>query len=125
MVSVGCFNAAATMFRLCLDVATLPLLPVPDDAAKPQPNPKQRRDLGLRLPWLLDNGLLPESLRDLSSCIKDDGNDAAHRGGLSREDAEDLLDFTIALLDRLISEPARLKDAEVRRANRRVKTDKT
>ncbi len=62
-LSIACYNAAATMFRLCLDFATRPLLPDPDDSGKPQPNAKQRRDLGLRLPWLFDNGLLPIELK--------------------------------------------------------------
>jgi hypothetical protein len=55
-------------------------------------NSKQRRDLGLRLPWLFDNGLLPADLRELAHCIKEEGNDGAHAGTLAKEDAEDLLD---------------------------------
>ena len=62
-LSIACYNAAATMFRLCLDIATRPFLPDPDVADKPRPNAKQRRDLGLRLPWLFDNGLLPIELK--------------------------------------------------------------
>jgi hypothetical protein len=52
---IGCYNAAATMFRLCADLTTRPLLPDEGDSAKPQPNGKQRRDLGLRLAWMFDN----------------------------------------------------------------------
>ena len=62
--------------------------------------PEQRRDLGLRLPWLFGKGLLPEALKELSTCIKEDGNDGAHAGTLQKTDAEDLLDFTTALLQR-------------------------
>jgi hypothetical protein len=51
---------------------------------------------------------LPEALRDLSSCVKEDGNDGAHAGTLTKEDAEDLLDFTTALLERLYTEPKQL-----------------
>lgn len=40
-----------------------------------------------------NNGLLPDALRDLSSCIKEDGNDGALAGTLKQPDAEDLLDF--------------------------------
>lgn len=122
-LAVGCFNAAGTMFRLCVDLATLGLLPpVPAPGEEPSPggpNHKQRRDLGPRLEWLFTNGLLPQGLHTLASCIQQDGNDSAHRGTLTRDDAEDLLDFTAALLKRLYTEPQRLKLAEGRRAARR------
>ena len=119
-LATGCNNAAATMFRLCVDLVTKPLLPDPEDAAKPQPNSRSRRDLGLRLAWLLDNDLLPSSLRELARCVREDANDGAHVGNLTRDDAEDLLDFTRALLERLITEPKRLELAETRRAARRA-----
>ena len=83
-LAVGCYNAAGTMFRLCVDLATRPLLPAGE---VPGLNAKTRRDLGLRLPWLFDNGLLPEAVRELSTCIKDDGNDGAHAGTLTRAEA--------------------------------------
>lgn len=115
-LSVNCFNAAGTMFRLAIDMATNGLLPKEDI---PGLSTKIRRDLGLRLPWLFDNGKLPSGLKDLSTCIKDDGNDGAHRGSLQKEDAEDLLDFTFELLERLFTEPERLKIASDRREARR------
>jgi len=114
--AVQCFNAAGTMFRLCVDLATSSLLPEGDE---PGPNAKVRRDLGLRLPWMFDHGLLPEALRELSSCIREDGNDGAHRGTLTKQDAEDLLDFTVSLLERLYTEPERLRLAKERREQRR------
>ncbi|MFH7566576.1 DUF4145 domain-containing protein [Oceanimonas smirnovii] len=114
-MSIGCYNAATTMFRLCLDLATKSLLP--DDAEGL--NNRIRRNLGFRLPWLFDNQILPEGLRELSSCIKDDGNDGAHEGILSKEDAADVLDFTFILLERLYTEPQRLEIARQRRAARR------
>lgn len=117
-VAADCFNAAATMFRLALDLVTRPLLPA--EGEPNGPNPKQRRDLGLRLPWLFDHGKLPPDLRDLSHCVREDGNDGAHAGTLSAADAEDLYDFTFALLDRLITEPRRLQLAIERRAARRA-----
>jgi hypothetical protein len=116
-MAVNCFNAGATMFRLCIDHATNELLP-PDNTNGL--NRQIRRSLGLRLPWLFDNGLLPESLRDLSACIKEDGNDGAHEGTLSKQDAEDILDFTFVLLERLYTEPERLKLAQIRRDARRT-----
>ncbi len=118
--AVGCYNAAGTMFRLCVDLATRSMLPAPEEEA-PGLNATIRRNLGLRLPWLFDNGRLPLDLKALSSCIKDDGNDGAHAGTLKREDAEDLLDFTTALLERIYTEPQRLRSAEERRAARRDK----
>jgi len=115
--SIGCYNAAATMFRLCVDLSTREMLP---DEAEGL-NSAVRRNLGLRLPWLFDNSILPEALRDLSSCIKDDGNDGAHQGTLSKEDAADILDFTFVLLERLYTEPVRIQKANERRVARRDK----
>lgn len=117
-LAVDCYNAAGTMFRLCVDLATRSMLPKEDAEGL---NAKVRRDLGLRLPWLFTNRLLPEALKELSSCIKEDGNDGAHAGTLKRPDAEDLLDFTTALLDRIYTEPERLRLAQERRESRRSK----
>ena len=117
-VAINCYNAAAAMFRLALDLASNPLLP--EDTSKPPP--KVRRDLGLRLAWLFDEGTLPGDLMDLSICVREDGNDGVHRGNVSKSDAEDLQDFSFALLDRLYSEPARLRAAKERRAARRLQT---
>lgn len=116
-LAVECHNASATMFRLCVDLVTRARVPAED---RPGLNAKTRRDLGLRLPWLFENNYLPAELRELSTCIKEDGNDGAHRGTLVKEDAEDLLDFTVALLERLYTEPERLRLAGERRAARRA-----
>ncbi|MDO9025298.1 DUF4145 domain-containing protein [Zwartia sp.] len=115
-LAVGCFNAAGTMFRLCVDMATKGMLPANDFSGL---NSKIRRDLGLRLPWLFQEGLLNESLRELSTCIKDDGNDGAHAGTLTSDDANELLDFTSILLERIYTEPERLRQASQRRIERR------
>jgi hypothetical protein len=114
--AIGCFNAAGTMYRLCIDLATKTKLPEEDTNGL---NSKIRRNLGLRLPWLFDQGLLPEALRELSTAIKDHGNDGAHAGTLKEADAADLLDFTVALLTRLYTEPERLRLAKERREARR------
>jgi len=116
-LAVGCYNAAGTMFRLCVDLATRSLLPEGEIEGL---NARVRRDLGLRFPWLFANDLLPAALHALSSCIKDDGNDGAHAGTLGKEDAEDMLDFTTALLERIYTEPENLRLAQVRRATRRA-----
>jgi len=118
-LAVGCYNAAGTMFRLCVDLATRAMLPTEESEGL---NAKVRRDLGLRLPWLFANGRIPDVLKELSSCIKEDGNDGAHAGTLKQPDAEDLLDFTTALLERIYTEPERLKLAQERRDSRRGKT---
>jgi hypothetical protein len=115
-LSVDCFNAAGTMFRLCVDFSTSALLPEQDVDGLTK---NIRRSLGLRLHWLFEHERIPEVLRDLSHCIKEDGNDGAHEGTLSKPDAEDLLDFTTALLERLYTEPRRLEIAKERRATRR------
>ena len=115
-MAVNCFNAGATMFRLCIDHSTKSLLPEQDTAGL---NRQIRRSLGHRLKWLLDNKLLPEALRELSTCIKEDGNDGAHEGTLNKQDADDILDFTCVLLERLYTEPERLRLAQQRREARR------
>jgi hypothetical protein len=116
-LAVGCYNAAGTMFRLCVDLATKSMLPAEETQGL---NHRTRRDLGLRLPWLFENGYIPEALRDLSSCIKEDGNDGAHAGNLTEDDASDLLDFSAALLERIYTEPERLRLAKERRDARRA-----
>ncbi|HVU86084.1 MAG TPA: DUF4145 domain-containing protein [Pirellulales bacterium] len=121
-VAVGCWNAASAMFRKCVDLATRELLPKErseGESDQPGLNRKVRRDLGSRLPWLFENKSLPEDLRELASCIHQDGNDAAHAEFLTEADARDLLDFTVALLERLYTEPAKLAAAAKRRAARR------
>lgn len=115
-IAVNCFNAAGTMFRLCIDHATRSLLPEADEDGL---NRQIRRSLGLRVEWLLNHHRLPEALRELSVCIKEDGNDGAHAGTLSKAEAEDLSDFTVVLLERLYTEPERLREAQERRQARR------
>lgn len=117
--AVGCYNAAAIMYRLCVDLVTTPFLPDPADANATQPNSRERRDLGLRLQWLFDNGSLPENLRELAKCIREDANEGAHRGTLTKDDSEDVQDFTIKLLERLVTEPKELELAQKRRDERR------
>lgn len=116
-MSVGCYNAAATMFRLCIDLATKSMLPESDVDGL---NNKVRRNLGFRLPWLFKHGHIPTALEELSLCIKEDGNDGAHEGTLEKVDAEDIMDFTRMLLERLYTEPAQLARANARREARRA-----
>ena len=115
-LSIGCNNAAGTMFRLCIDIATRSLLPDEDENGL---DVNTRRFLGRRLPWLLANGYLSKDLEELLACIKEDGNDGAHVGNLQKTDAEDLLDFTVELLERIYTRPQRIKLAKERRDSRR------
>jgi hypothetical protein len=115
--SGGCYNAAGAMFRLCLDMVTKALLP--EDDTPPQPNQRQRKVLFDRLAWLFEVGRLPKDLQGIADCVRDDGNDGAHDGSLTKEDSEDLLDFTVALLERVYTEPGRLAEAARRRDLRR------
>ncbi|HAV1809198.1 TPA: DUF4145 domain-containing protein [Enterobacter hormaechei subsp. steigerwaltii] len=116
-MAIGCYNAAGTMFRLCLDYATKGLIPDDDGG----PAAKIKRSLGLRMEWLFDNKLLPAALRDLAECVKDDGNDGAHEGILDKATAKDLEEFTYLFLERLYTEPQRLAEAKARREERRNK----
>lgn len=112
--AVGCWNAAAAMFRLSIDIATKAKLPAADG-----PNDWTRSHLSPRLEWLFENEILPSELKDLSSCIKDYGNDGAHDGNLTKEDAEDLKDFVLVLLERIYTEPEKIRIAQQRREERR------
>jgi hypothetical protein len=117
-ISIGCINAAATMFRLCLDLATKGLLP--DEGAFDGPDKNTRRNLAPRLRWLFDNKLLSADLRPLSAAVKDNGDDGAHSGILTADEASDLLEFARAFLERLYTEPAKLAAATQRVADRRA-----
>ncbi|ENV50180.1 hypothetical protein L292_2808 [Acinetobacter junii CIP 107470 = MTCC 11364] len=114
--SIGCFNAAGAMFRLCLDSVTKKII---EQNESLNPTSNDRKTIHNRLVWIFKNNVLPSSLEDLSRCIKDDGNDAAHDGTLTKEDAADLLDFTYILLERIYTEPARIEIANHRRTARR------
>ncbi|WP_448665131.1 DUF4145 domain-containing protein [Sphingomonas sp. CJ20] len=115
---MGAYNAAAAMFRLALDLATKSLLPDTPSAAG-GPNNAERKRLYDRLEYLFSASLIAPELRDLADCVREDGNDGAHDGTLNKEDAEDLIDFTEQLLERVYTEPARLRLAKARREGRR------
>lgn len=114
--AIGCYNASGAMFRLCLDITTKNIISQ-NEHLKPTTNDK--KTIHSRLNWIFNNDILPKQLEDLSRCIKDDGNDAAHDGSLSKDDAADLLDFTFILLERIYTEPARIQNAHQRRVERR------
>ncbi|MFP3847796.1 DUF4145 domain-containing protein [Pseudomonas sp. W5-01] len=117
--SIRCYNAAATMFRLCLDLATRPMLPAQDVNGM---NNRIRRSLGLRLEWLFRNNVLPAALEELSHCVKNEGNDGAHEGTLEEQDAADLNDFAHLMLERIYTEPRRIAIAKERMDQRKNKS---
>lgn len=119
--AIGAWDAAGTMFRKALDVATRSITPTPDAIVEPRPpNWKTYKDLRLRLDWLFEHQLLSPALRDLSSCIHQDGNDAAHdAAGLGQEEAEDLGDFSERVLEVLYTLPGQIADNQRRREERR------
>jgi len=119
--AIGAWDAAGTMFRKTLDVATRSITPKPDSSAEPRPTSwKAYKDLRLRLDWLFENRLLDPSLKDLSSCIHEDGNDAAHDPtGIRKPEAEDLADFTENVLETIYTVPGQIAENRKRREERR------
>ena len=67
---------------------------------------------------MFKNGLLPDSLKELAECVKDDGNDGAHQGALDKTAALDLQDFSETLFERLYTEKEKLRLAKERREQR-------
>lgn len=114
--AISCYNASGAMFRLCLDITTKNII---SQYASLNPTTNDKKTIHSRLNWIFNNNILPKQLEELSRCIKDDGNDAAHDGSLSKDDAADLLDFTYILLERIYTEPARIQNAHQRRVERR------
>ncbi len=94
-------------------------LPVQTPFDPELPSKHERRNLKPRLDWLFAQRLLPEGLQELSDCVREDGNDGAHAGNLTKDDVSNLLDFTVLLPERLHTEPERLRIAGTRRAERR------
>jgi hypothetical protein len=119
--AIGTWDAAGTMFRKVLDVATRRITPKPDSDCEPRPsNWKIYKDLRLRLDWLFENNLLSSALKDLSSCIHEDGNDAAHDAeGIRQAEVEDLADFTESVLETLFTVPGQIAENRKRRDERR------
>ena len=60
-LSISCWNAAGTMFRQCLDIATKSL--IPEDGVENLKS-SQRNNLGPRIKWLIEEKRIPkESVR--------------------------------------------------------------
>jgi hypothetical protein len=112
--STQCWNASAAMYRSCIDLATKALLPT-----EGEPNRNIRHKLGLRLEWLFDNQKLPTTLKELSHCIQQDGNDGVHDVNLTKLEVEDVADFTVEILETIYTIPGKLQQAQLRRDKRR------
>lgn len=122
-LAVQAWDAAGTMFRKVLDASTRSITPSPDAETTPRtPNWKTYKDLRLRLTWLFENNLLHPALKASSSCIHEDGNDAAHAlEGIGKAEAEDLADFAEDVLQTIYTVPGQIAANEERRKQRRLK----
>lgn len=114
-LSIGCWNAAGSMFRKIVDEVSKAALPV-----EGEPDRHTRFNLKARLAWLFQHNLLPREVEGLADCIREDANDAVHNAPIGKAEADDLLDFTTELLERVYTLPGRLRVAEERRKARRA-----
>jgi hypothetical protein len=98
----GYWDASGAMSRKTLDVATKLLM---KDAEK------QVGNLGPRIDTLAARGKLTEDLRQWAHHVRLEGNDAAHdEDPFTKDEAEELLDFTELFLTYVFSLPGRMKD---------------
>ena len=103
------------MFRTTVDLATKEQL---QKLQAKQPPKVLEKNLSKRIDWLFRGEYITEGLKDLSNCIRKDGNDAAHEANLGKVDVEDLCDFTTLLLKQLYTTPKRIEEATYRHQNR-------
>jgi hypothetical protein len=104
------------MFRKILDQISKEKM---NAASVQPPDNRTRYNLKPRLAWLFANGLLPIELEQLADAIREDANDGVHNSPLTKEDALDIQDFTVEVLEKLYTMPGRLREAEARRVMRR------
>ncbi|NLQ23399.1 DUF4145 domain-containing protein [Shewanella sp. S-1] len=113
--AAGCYNAAGAMFRLSLDLASKSQLPKDDTLT----NHRQKTNLADRLEWLFENNHWPVALKEMVTCIRQDGNDGAHDGELGEAEAFDIMDFSFMVLEKIYAEPERIRISQERRAIRK------
>jgi hypothetical protein len=122
--AVGLWDAAGAMFRKVLDAATRLKTPTPIEGDSSTPPWKVYKDLRLRLDWLFERNLLDNSLRELSSCIHQDGNDAAHDlQGIGEAEATDLGEFAEIALRTIFTIPGQIQENQRRRDERRARVE--
>lgn len=108
---IQCYVACSSMLRLCLDLITKDLMKSAEE--------KEINNLSKRINHLIEINIIPSDLKDFAHSIRLDGNDAAHDGSTSKDEANDLMDFSILLLERIYTNKEKLRIAEERRSNRR------
>ena len=114
--AIFCWNASGCMFRSCIDLASKDFV---IQKTKRSNATELTLSLKQRLDWLFKNDFLDPGLEDLATCIREDGNDAAHDVTLTEIDSQDLLEFTERLLTTVYTEPKKLAIAKDRRRDRR------
>ncbi len=116
--SIECWNATGAMFRTCLDLASKDKI---QGVNEKDITKNQRENMAARIEWLFDKKKLPDNLKELADCIRQDGNDGAHDGTLGKDEADDLLDFTVQILEHFYTQPAKAEESRRRRAERKAK----
>ncbi len=116
--SIECWNATGAMFRTCLDLASKDKI---QGVNEPDITKHQKENMAARIDWLFEKKKLPDNLKELADCIRQDGNDGAHDGTLGKDEADDLLDFTIQILEHFYTQPAKAEESRRRRAERKAK----
>lgn len=120
-IQVRCPNAAASMLRLSLDLATKKKLGEVRDGLPDEAIPKVVQDrLANRIQWLIEHRHIPLRLEGLANEVRLSGNDGAHDGSLTMHDVLDLRDFAEAVLEDMFTAAGRLAEAEARRKARRA-----
>ena len=112
--AIQAWNAAGCMFRTTIDLATKELLQKLQDT----PPKEAKNNLAKRIEWLFDGGHITKTLQKLSTCIRNDGNDAAHKANLGKEIVEDMTTFTTLLLEEIYTTPKKIELATQRQKNR-------
>ena len=80
--AIQAWNAAGCMFRTTVDLATKELLQKLQDKTPPK---EVKDNLAKRIKWLFEEGYITKKLQELSTCIRNDGNDAAHEANLGKK----------------------------------------
>ena len=113
--AIQAYNAAGCMLRTTVDLVTKKML---EDLQGRNPPKNTKDNLARRIEWLFDEKQLTQSLKELSTNIRLDGNDAAHEANLKKDDVAAMNDFTTLLLEEIYTNPKKIELAEDRRKKR-------
>ena len=116
--AIQTYNAAGCMFRTTVELVTKKML---EDLQGKNPPKNAKDNLAQRIKWLFGEKQLTHSLKELSTSIRLDGNDAAHEANLEKDDVEAMNDFTTLLLEEIYTNPKKIELA----ANRRIERGPT